>query len=110
MINAAKSASVLMLILTINGIPMKAYSDENSEISGTMAKSVQIACQEFEKKLDVNWENYLVNVYEADTYFIVSFRSKNVSAELRGSPKGIPGFEIKIRKATHEVMESQFIR
>lgn len=109
MINAAKSASALILILTINGVPMNAYSDENNEISGTMAKSVQVACQEFEKKLNVKWENYLVNVHEADTYFIVSFRSKNASVEHRGSPKGIPGFEIKIGKATYEVMESQFI-
>lgn len=110
MINISKSVFVLMTILTSNGVYMNANSNEIKEINGIVAKYVQVACQEFEKKLNVNWEKYVVKVIEEDTYFVVNFRSIGVTPELRGSPKGVPGFEIKISKKNYEIIESQFIR
>lgn len=75
-----------------------------------MTKVLEIAYHEFEKKLNVNRENYIATIDEADEHFIVFFRGKNASSELRGSPEGVPGFYIKIQKGDYKVLESQFIR
>ncbi len=99
-----------LLILTISGVHMNAYSNENNVLSGVMAKSIEIACNELEKKLNVKWENYIVTISEADTYHIINFSSKVVSPGFRGSPDGVPGFEIKIKKSNYEIIESQFVR
>ena len=101
---------VKLLILTISGVHMNAYSNENNVLSGAMAKSIEIACNEFEKKLNVKWENYTVTISEADTYHLVNFSAKVVSLGLRGAPVGVPGFEIKIKKNNYEIIESQFVK
>ena len=87
---------------------MSAFSVEN--LSGPKAKAVQIACQEFEKKLNVVWENYVVLIEEAETEFLVIFKAKLKNQELRGSPVGIPGFEIRLKKESYEVASFQFSR
>ena len=105
-----KKLLVQLLILTIGGIHMNVYSNESNVLSGVMAKSIEIACNEFEKKLNVKWENYIVTISEVDVYHIVNFSPKVVSPGLRGSPDGVPGFEIKIKKSNYEIIESQFVR
>jgi len=99
-----------LLILTISGVHMNAYSNDKNELSGVTAKFIEIACSEFEKKLNVKWENYIVTIGETDTYRIINFSSRVSEPGLRGSPNGVPGFEIKIKKGTYEIIESQFIR
>lgn len=89
---------------------MNAFSNENNVLSGVMAKSIEIACNEFEKKLNVKWEKYIVTISEVDVYYIVTFSPKVVSPGLRGSPDGVPGFEIKIKKSNYEIIEPQFVR
>lgn len=89
---------------------MNAYGNGNNEISGIAAKSIEIACNEFEKKLNVKWDNYIVKISETDTYRVINFSSKVASPGLRGSPDGVPGFEVKIKKSNYEIIESQFIR
>ncbi|VAW86928.1 hypothetical protein MNBD_GAMMA16-788 [hydrothermal vent metagenome] len=89
---------------------MNAYSNENKVVSGVVAKSIEIACREFEKKLNVQWESYVVTISETENYHVIVFSSKDVPVELRGSPDGMPGFEIKIKKSNYEISESQFIR
>lgn len=79
-------------------------------LSGSYAKYISIACAEFEKRLDVNWQDYNVTVTTTDDYVHVNFSAKNMDPGLRGAPKGAPGFDIKIRKKGYEVMESQFVR
>ncbi len=89
---------------------MNAYSGENNECSGAVAKSIEVACSEFEKKLNVKWESYTVTINETDTYYVVNFNSKITSPRLRGASNGVPEFEIKIRKINYEIIESQFTR
>lgn len=81
-----------------------------NNLSGSEAKAISIACQEFEKKLNVAWKNYLVFVDETPQEFVVSFRSKSATKELRGSPNGVPGFEIRLNKEGYEVVSFQFSR
>ena len=99
-----------LLILVIGGVHMNAYSDENKVVSGVVAKSIEIACREFEKKLNVKWENYVVTISDTENYHVIIFSSKGAPAGFRGSPDGVPGFEIKIKKSDYEIVESQFIR
>jgi len=99
-----------ILILIIGGIHMNAYSSENNEFSGAAAKSIEVACTEFEKKLNVKWENYTVTINETDTYYVVNFNSKVTLPGHRGASNGVPEFEIKIRKINYEIIESQFAR
>ncbi len=105
-----KKYLVQLLILTVGGVHMNAYSSESDEFSGVVAKSIEVACAEFERKLNVKWENYTVMISEADTYHIVNFSSKITSPGLRGAPDEVPEFEIKIKKSNYEIIESQFAR
>ena len=91
-------------------LPMNAYSYENKVLSGITAKSIDVACNMFEKKLNVNWENYITTVIETDMFVIVTFSAKDKPKGFRGSPPGIPGFEIKIQKSNYEIIESHFVR
>ncbi len=75
-------------------------------MTDAQAKAIQMACQEFEKKLKVSWKDYLVSVDESEQEFVVNFTAKSATAELRGSPSGVPGFEIKIRKSDYSVESS----
>jgi len=79
-------------------------------LTGAQEKAIQIACQEFEKILKVSWKDYLVTIDEFESEFVVNFTAKSATAELRGSPSGVPGFEIKIRKGDYSVESSQFNR
>jgi len=101
--------SVSVFYLSIIGAHMNANSAEKN-FSGAQAKAIQMACQEFEKKLKVSWKDYLVSVDESEQEFVVNFTAKSATAELRGSPSGVPGFEIKIRKSDYSVESSQFNR
>lgn len=99
-----------LLILIMSGVHMNAYSSENKVVSGVVAKFIEVACREFEKKLNVKWENYVVTISETENYYVIIFSSKDASVGLRGSPEEMPGFEIKIKNNNYEVIESQFIR
>lgn len=101
--------SVVAFYLSIIGAHMNASSAEN-KLSGAQAKAIQVACQEFEKKLKVAWKDYTVSIDESEREFVVNFTAKSVTAELRGSPSGVPGFEIKIKKSDYVVESSQFNR
>ena len=103
------AVSVVAFYLSTIGVHMKAYSAEN-KLSGAQAKAIQVACQEFEKKLKVVWKDYLVTLDESEMEFAISFTAKSATTELRGSPSGVPGFEIKIRKSDYSVESSQFSR
>lgn len=107
-VRAAVATSVALYLSTL-GVHMNAYSAEK-KLTGAQAKAIQIACQEFEKKLKVSWKDYLVTVDESESEFVVNFTAKSATAELRGSPSGVPGFEIKIRKSDYSVESSQFNR
>jgi len=89
---------------------MNVFSNESNVFSGVMAKSIEIACNEFEKKLNVKWENYIVTIGEVDVCHIINFSPKAVSPGFRGASDGVPGFEIKIKKSNYEIIESQFVR
>ena len=101
--------SVVTLYLSIMGAHMNANSTEK-KLPGAQAKAIQIACQEFEKKLKVSWMDYLVSVEESEREFVVNFTARLATAELRGSPSGVPGFQIKIRRSDYSVESSQFNR
>jgi len=99
-----------ILILIIGGVHMNVYSSENNKFSGNIAKAIEVACAEFEEKLNVKWENYTVIINENNAYYVVNFNSKITSPGLRGASNDVPEFEIKIRKMTYEIIESQFAR
>lgn len=80
------------------------------KLSGCEAKAIQIACREFEKKLNVVWTNYLVSIEETQIEFLVRFNAKSTIQGLRGSPAGIPGFEVRLNKENYEVVSFQFSR
>ena len=89
---------------------MAEFSDNDIVVSGVTAKYISIASFEFEKKLDVNWDNYIATVNYEDDAVIVIFSSKNISSGLRGSEGGVPGFEVIINKRGFEVLDSHFVR
>lgn len=101
--------SVFAFYLSTIGAYMNTSSAE-SRLSGAQAKAIQVACQEFEKKLKVSWKDYTVSIDESEREFVVSFAAKSATAELRGSPSGVPGFDIKIRKSDYAVESFQFNR
>jgi hypothetical protein len=110
MMNKLKFYFFCYFIFLLSGAFMNAYSDSDIIISGTVAKYVSVASSEFEKKLNVKWQNYSVSINEHEDIVSISFFSKDMVAGQRGSTEGVPGFEIKIRKADLKVLESQFIR
>jgi hypothetical protein len=107
-VRAVVAASAALYLGTL-GVHMSTYSAD-IKLTGAQAKAIQIACQEFEKKLKVSWKDYLVTIDETGLEFVVNFAARSASPELRGSPSGIPGFEIKIRMNDYAVESSQFSR
>ncbi len=89
---------------------MNTHSDEEVTITGAKSKYINIAVSEFEKKLDVKWENYMVTAIDSGDFIMVSFSSKNPIRGLRGTVDGEPGFEVRLNKTDFLVLESYFVR
>lgn len=95
--------------LSTIGAQMNVHGAEQ-KLFGMQAKAIQVACQEFERKLNVPWKDYLVSIDESEAEFVIIFSAKSATAEFRGSPAGVPGFEVRIRKSDYRVESSQFSR
>jgi hypothetical protein len=105
-----RKALKLFFIFIQGGLCMNAHSDEEVIVTGAKAKYINIAVSEFEKKLDVKWENYKVSVTNSGDFILVSFSSKNSTRGLRGATDRVPGFEVKLNKTDFLVLESYFVR
>ena len=79
-------------------------------ITGDEAKAVSVASQDFEKKLNVVWSNYTVVVNQTAREFVVVFKAKSATPGYRGSPTGIPGFEVRVKKNDYSIASSQSSR
>ena len=85
-------------------------SSAEKNITGDEAKAISVASQDFEKKLNVAWPNYTVVVNQTAHEFVVVFKAKSATPGYRGSPTGVPGFEVKVKKHDYSVVSSQFSR